>query len=248
MTVMRGSESFLNKPADELQEFLLKIARADAAPAEARERAVRTMAAAALGVGAVSSAALGSQSVVLKSTSWLVLKWLTIGASSGFLALGVAQGIQELTTKPEAVASTPRAISFEPSLPAPSAATNRPIALEPVAIVPLAKAEFAPNPGSASAPAEAMSAPVPEPASSPRASNAPSVGVFPPPNTRVSLTHELTLIEDTRGALKRGAIPTALKLLDQYRVEFPHGSMESQADALRVQALAEESVAKDQKP
>jgi len=247
MTVMRGAESFLNKPADELREFLLKIARTDAAPAEARERAVRTIAAAALGVGAVSSsAALGSQSALLKSTSWLVLKWLTIGASSGFLALGVAQGIQELT-KPGAVASVPRTISLEPSLPRLSAPTNAPLTLEPVAV----RVEAKPAPGLPIAAAPTISpvaTPVPEPTSTPRASSESSVGIFPPPNTRISLTHELTLIEETRGALKRGAIPTALKLLDQYRVEFPHGSMESQADALRVQALADESDAKEQKP
>jgi len=248
MTIMRGSENFLNKPADELQEFLLGIARADAAPAGARERSLEKVAAAALGVSVASgTAVLGSQSALLKGTTWLVLKWLTIGASSGLLALGVAQGIQELTTRSAPVASAPQTLSLQPSLPAPTA--TAPLAAEPVP-VPEAEGATARTPPMPTAPAAAASsAPAldPEP-SAPRAPGKPSVGVFPPPNTRSSLTHELTLIEQTRGALKRGAIPTALKLLDQYRVEFPHGSMESQADALRVQALAEESVVKDQKP
>jgi len=71
---------------------------------------------------------------------------------------------------------------------------------------------------------------------------------FPPPNTRRSLTHELTLMEQTRGALKEHALGRALQLLDQYRAEFPHGSLESQADALRVQAVSEVSAAREQKP
>jgi hypothetical protein len=250
MTAMRGSESLLDRPAHELEELLLRVARTDAAPAAARESALRNVAAAALGASALSgTAVLGSRGSLLKGTSWLVTKWLAIGAGTGLLGIGVAQGIQELTAKPGTTAAAPRA--FAQSKPSAEAAPLA-VALAPAVPAPQPETEVVPPKpvfqSAVPAPSAAASASVTEPKGTSRLSSEPSVMAFPPANTKRSLTQELTLLEQTRSALKEHQVSRALQLLDQYRAEFPHSSMESQADALRVEALAEVSASRAQKP
>jgi len=246
MTATPGTDSLLDKPVPELEELLLRIARTDAAPAAARESALRSVAAAALGGSVLTGAAvLGSRGSLAKGTSWLVAKWLAIGAGTGLLGIGIMQGIQELTAKPMPALSEPYTAKGKPSAqPAPLA-----VALAPAVPAPHPEKALPSTPVSQAAqPGPATSAPGAEPPSTSRASSEPSVMAFPPANTKRSLTHELTLLEQTRSALKEHAVSRALQTLDQYRAEFPHGSMESQADALRVEALAEVSAAREQKP
>ena len=248
MTAMPGSESLLDRPADELGELLLRAARTDAAPAAARESALRSVAAAALGASVLSgTAVLGSRGSLAKGTSWLVAKWLAIGAGTGLFGIGVVQGIQELSAKPAPALTEPQTLANGKPLarPAPLA-----VALAPAVVAPEPEPAAKPSTpvSQATQPSPSASALASEPRSTSRASSEPSVMAFPPPNTKRSLTHELTLLEQTRSALKEHAVSHALQMLDQYRAEFPHGSMKSQADALRVQALAEVSAARAQKP
>jgi len=249
MTAMHGSESLLDRPAPELQELLLRIARSDAAPAATREAALRNVAAAVLGASVASgTGALGSRGSQAKGTSWLVAKWLAIGAGTGLLGIGIVQGIQGLTAKPPALAPAVQtfAEAKSPAEPAPLA-----VALAPAVPAPEPAAETTPpKPLIQTAPlvpSPSASAAIAEPKSTSRSSREPSVMAFPPPNTKRSLTYELTLLEQTRSALKERAVSRALQLLAQYRAEFPHGSLESQAAALRVEALAEVSAARQQK-
>ena len=72
MTAIVGSESLLDRPVPEVKELLLQIARTDAAPAAARESALRGVAAAALGASVLSgTAVLGSRGSLAKGTGWL---------------------------------------------------------------------------------------------------------------------------------------------------------------------------------
>lgn len=258
MTAMRGTEHFINRPTHELEEFLLRMARTETAPAEARERTLRSVAAAAAGASMLTgTAALGTRASVLKGTSWLVAKWLAFGAASGLLGVGVVQGIQELTAKPRHP-TTSRMVA-DLKVPTPLASQVVPMLL---AAIPAAQPEAQPSPKPASkvtllAPPPPAAPPLvasasaiaEEPKNTSRASSGPkSVLAFPPANTKSSLTHELTLLEDTRGALKAHEVSRALQLLDQYRAEFPHGSMTAQAIALRVEALSEVSASGEKKP
>ena len=169
-----------------------------------------------------------------------------IGAGTGLLGIGVVQGIQELTAKPTPTLAEPLTLAKSQPLaqPAPLA-----VALAPAVPAPQPEqAESTTTLSQATPPAPSTSAASTEPRSTSRASSEPSVMAFPPANTKRSLTHELTLLEETRSALKEHAVTRALQALDQYRAEFPHGSMRSQADALRVEALAEVSAARERKP
>jgi len=248
MTATVDSESLLDRPAHELEALLLRIARTDVAPAAARESALRSVAAAALGASALSGAAvLGSRASLAKGTSWLVAKWLAIGAGTGLLGIGVVQGIQELSVKPAPALVEPQPLANGNPSPQPVPLA---VALAPAVAAPQAETAAVPSTpvSAATQPGPSASALAPEPRSTSRASSEPSVMAFPPANTKRSLTHELTLLEETRNALNEHAVSRALQALDQYRAEFPHGSMASQADALRVQALAEVSAAHEQKP
>lgn len=247
MTATPGPETWLDKPVHEIEALLLRIARTDAAPVEAREGAMRNVAAAALGASALSStAALGARGSLLKGTSWLAAKWLAIGVGAGLLGIGVAQGIQELTARPAAPVAEPRAVAgARPTQPQALA-----VALESAIPAPQPEAaqQKPPSPSAPPLPSTTAGASASEPKSTSRVSSEPAVMAFPPANTKRSLTHELTLLEQTRSALQQDAVSLALQTLEQYRREFPHGSMQSQADALRVEALSRVSAARERKP
>ncbi|HET7538369.1 MAG TPA: hypothetical protein VFK05_00810 [Polyangiaceae bacterium] len=236
---MRGSEHLLEKPTAELEELLLRAARADVAPAAARERAMQRVASAALGVGLLSgTAALGSRSPLLKGTGWLVAKWLTFGAGSGLLGLGVVQGVQELSAKATASAAKPRAegkLAAQLSPRALPLATSLSPALEASA-EPAAEAADSAAPAPASTPAPALasaSSPLSHEPKSP-ARLADSVD-----SRRSALTRELSLLEQVRSALALHSARSALQTLDVYQAEFPHGSMQVEAAALRIEAVGQ---------
>jgi len=241
---MRGSEIFLDKPAAELEEYLLQIARTDAAPTAARERALRSVASAALGVGALSgaTAALGSRGSLFKGTSWLVAKWLAVGATTGFAGLGAAQGIQELAAKGAARPASPYTAATHANIPAQLAPSESPPPLE---ASPVPETAIEPVPSLSVQAAAPVSAPLAvaaaahEPKSAPQVSSDAAVGAPPLTARRSSLTRELSLLEQARGALTQHSASSALQMLDDYRAEFPHGSMLVEAAALRVEAVGQ---------
>jgi hypothetical protein len=263
---MRGSENLLDKPADELTEFLLRVARTDAAPDAARERALKSVASAALGIGVLSgTAALGSRTTLFKGTSWLVAKWLAAGMTSGLLSIGAVQGIAQLAApssarleaphgpSTRAAASparfTPRAVSLAPAMPAAEPAEPAPAmpAAEPAA----EPAEPGPTPELAPVPAlpsqatasarSAVNAPRATPSHEPRSASPPASVVSsvtaPLASRTSSLTRELSLLEQARTALTNHSPSGALQALAEYRAEFPHGSLQVEAAALRVEAV-----------
>ena len=58
-------------------------------------------------------------------------------------------------------------------------------------------------------------------------------------NERSSLTRELSLLEQARRALVQRAAPRALQALNEYRAQFPSGSLQAEAAALRVEAVGQ---------
>jgi hypothetical protein len=58
-----------------------------------------------------------------------------------------------------------------------------------------------------------------------------------PPYTDESLSHEVAALELAHRALTVHNPDAALRLLDRYRVRFPHGLLSSEENVLRVQAL-----------
>jgi len=251
---MRGSENLLDKPADELTEFLLRVARTDAAPEAARERALKSVASAALGIGVLSgTAALGSRTTLFKGTSWLVAKWLAAGMSSGLLSIGAVQGIAQLASPSSARPELPHTPSTR-AAPSPARVTARAVALAPAMPAPEPAADLHLEPAPELAPVPAL--PTQVTASARSAANAPNKATpvhephnASPPASEVasvtaplasrtsSLTRELSLLEQARTALTNHSPSGALQALAEYRAEFPHGSLQVEAAALRVEAV-----------
>jgi len=248
---MPGSDALLDKPSAELTELLLRVARADAAPREARERALQNVAAAALGLGVLSgTAVLGSRASLLKGKSWLVAKWLAAGMSTGLLGLTVAQGVVQLVAEPAA----PPALSTATSTPA--RANPHSVPLAPESAAPLVVAQLSPATPAAT-PAQSVASSARAPSSAPALAMAPVAPIDREPkspsptssarteatsalaNSKSSLTRELTLLEQARSALAQRAAGGALQALDQYRSEFPRGALQVEAAALRVEAVGQ---------
>ena len=232
---MMGSsmtDAFLDKEPEDLERFLLQMAREEVAPRAARERALVNVASAAVGVGLLSgAAAYGSRTSLAKATGWLVTKWLAVGLGSGLLTIAVGQGVQHL-------ASTPA-----PSeLPAQHAALAKPkvaVRVEPTSAQPITPESDAPV-AEPSAPS-----PVPHAAFAPVAIEAVPVAPAPAtpsasaPRAESTLTRELTVLEQARSALTRHAGEQALQALDDYQAAFPSGAMQIEAAALRVEAVGQ---------
>lgn len=239
MTAMRGPENFLDKPAAELEEYLLEVARSDIAPAEARAHTLQSVASAALGVGVLSGAAvLGSRSSLFKGTSWLVAKWLAFGASTGLVGIGVTQGIQELASKVAPRAAAPYTAATYANMPAQPAAR----VLPPAEIIPPPppepELEAEPDPPLVpTTPSTAFGAAHEPKSAAPASSDAPTAAAST--DRRSSLTRELSLLEQARAALTAHAAGSALQTLNDYRTEFPRGSMQIEAAALRVEAVGQ---------
>lgn len=171
----------------------------------------------------------------------LVSKWVAIGASAGFLALGLVQGIQQLAAKPaprSAARYTAATYANVPAqLTAQSASVPPELAPEPAITAEPSRPMPAPTP--ASTPLAPAAAAAQEPQSAPPAAS--DAGVADPPATdrRSSLTRELSLLEQARSALSQHAAGSALQTLAAYGAEFPHGSMQIEAAALRVEAASQ---------
>ena len=176
----------------------------------------------------------------------LVTKWVAIGASVGLLGIGLLQGIQELAAKAAPSSAARYTAATYANVPAQLAASA------PLEAPPEVLAELAPKPTLAAEPGPplpaptSLSAPTPPSAvaahepkdASPAASDA-GVADPPPTDRRSSLTRELSLLEQVRSALSQHAASRALQTLVAYHAEFPHGAMQVEAAALRVEAAGQ---------
>jgi len=240
---MTGSESVLNKEPEELGRFLLEAARKDCAPRAARERALLSVSSVALSVGIASTAAAyGSPSSLAKASGWLVAKWLLAGLGSGVLTLAVAQGVQQLATgraqpTPSALVNAPRAPGLTAKRKSPSQSSQADIPTPPADALPslIASAPV----GAFSAAAAAVSTRRVAALASPNVAE-PDVSASPSvPAEQSTLTRELSLLEQARSALAQHSASRALQALNDYRAQFPSGSLQAEAAALRVEAVGQ---------
>lgn len=241
---MSGSESILNKEPEELTQLLLEAARQDGAPQAARERALLSVTSVALSVGVASgAAALGAPSSVAKATAWVVAKWLVAGLTSGILTLAVAEKVQQLATRPTASApiavagtsAAARRASHAGNAHAQPSLTPR---VEPPLIPPAAAPELPLVPAlstSAVAAAHDASGASTQARSATHGEAAEPQGKHEPGQ----LTLELSLLEQARSALARHAAAYALQVLNDYGAQFPNGSLQAEAAALRVEAVGQ---------
>lgn len=242
---------FLEKDPDDLEAFLLQVARQDVAPREARERALRNVSAAAAGMAAVSAASSYSAgSLPLKMTGWLAGKWLVVGVAAGLLSVGAAEAVAQLTGEAQSGSAT-RHSGVQARATLDGALSKRlPVdALRPPADAPaqsepelLDSGPIAPR-GTGPLPTpSAVDAPAHEPSTAPTPHWAPSA-TSPPEATSPAgvsaLSRELAFLESARRALSAGAPAAAGAALDHYEAEFPSGSLRVEAAALRIEAIGQ---------
>jgi hypothetical protein len=222
---MTDSPGFLTKTPDELEGFLLELARNERAPTAARERALSRVAGLSTVAGMIASTqASVAASAAPLGASWLAAKWFAIGLCTALGTLAIVDQVQR-PRRPEP--SSQRAPSASAGLPlgsAPLPARPRPLASgEPIAAAP-------PRARSASAPAPDGSEIAVH-----SAREVPSS--FDTPRLE-QLSRELGALKQARSALMGGKAAEAELVLSQYRAEFPIGVLATEAAALEVETAA----------
>jgi hypothetical protein len=226
---MTDSPGFLTKTPDELEGFLLELARNERAPTAAHERALLRVAGLSTVAGVVASTkASVAASAAPLGASWLAAKWLAIGLCTSLGTLAIVDQLQRPRHPEPSSQRAPSPSAGPPIEPAPlPVRRERPTPLasvEPIAAAP-------PRPRSVSAPA---------PDSSPEiavhsAREAPSSFDTPPVE---QLSRELGALKQARSALMAGRAAQAELVLSQYRAEFPGGVLATEAAALEVETAA----------
>ncbi|HTA90028.1 MAG TPA: hypothetical protein VK745_10645 [Polyangiaceae bacterium] len=191
--------------------LLLEASRRERAPAQARARTLEALGVAVAGSAAATSTALAATNAATKGGLTLLLKAAALSLVGGGIIAGVAvvhsAQLRAARSSPVTVDST----AVEPRSVEP------PVEAVPVPVV------DAPSPAPSAAPSEHASRPD-HPAA--RASASAEV-----------LARELKALELVHQALLGHDPNAALRLLDRYQAQFPHGSLASEATVLRAQAL-----------
>ena len=190
--------------------FLLETSRRERAPARARARTLEALGLAVAGSAAATGAAVAATNAATKGGLTLLIKVAALSLVGGGIVAGgvaVVQSARLRAARPSPVAVASAAV--EPRSVAP-----------PAEVVPVVNT---PSPApSAAAPGHAG---LPEHPSA-RASASPEV-----------LARERKALEAVHQALLGRDPDAALRLLDRYRAQFPHGSLSSEATVLCAQAL-----------
>ncbi len=188
--------------------LLLEASRRERAPARARARTLEALGVAVAGSAAATGTAMAATNAATKGGLTVLLKAAALSLVGGGLIAGVAVvHSAQLRARPS-------------PLPVDSAAVEARSVEAPVEAVPVVDA---PSPAPSTAPSEHASRPE-HPAA--RASASAEV-----------LARELNALELVHQALLGHDASAALRLLDRYQAQFPHGSLASEATVLRAQAL-----------
>ncbi|MBN9161352.1 MAG: hypothetical protein BGO98_14950 [Myxococcales bacterium 68-20] len=221
-----------------LRHTLVKAGREERAPDALRSRLLEIAAASSVTTAAAASSAAqppanGGAVTAAKMTA----SWKMLGAVVALGALAatsiVVRTVTETPPPPEPVATAPQSVSAGPPVIEPTT----PPEPEPA---PIAKVEALPSPPrpTPSAKAEAVRAPVVAAA----APAAPSAREEPPstspPLNATRLGDEMKRVEAIRSAASAGRPGEALRLLEEYRTEFPSGVLSEETEVLRVESLA----------
>lgn len=220
---MTDSQRFLNRTPDELEDFLLGLARHDRAPAAARARALSRVTAlsAMAGVAASTKTSLAA-GVGQAGSSWLAAKWFAIGLIS---ALGTLTAVDQVQRSGSATPASP-----PQPVPLGSAQQQAPQAPGPVG--PMVSAE-----PSAAAPHPALPAALPAPSRDVELDGATTheaSGSFEAPRME-QLSREVAVLKQARSALASGDVTQAQLALNRYRSEFPVGVLAMEAAALQIE-------------
>jgi hypothetical protein len=187
---------------------LLEASRSERAPPYARARTLKVLALAGVLTSATTTTtAAATTAVAAKSAPPLLIKILAFSLFGGIVAGGVVVGLS-------------RHVGTRSSRAGAVTAPPTPIVSEPPsAILPTESAspDIPPVPIGAQA----------------RAGQPPAQG----PDTDESLSREVAALELAHRALNVHNPDAALRLLDRYRIRFPHGLLSSEESVLRVRAL-----------
>ena len=189
---------------------LLETSRRERPPARARARTLEALGLAVVGSAAATGTAMAATSAATKGGLTLLIKIAALSLVGGAI---VAGGV--------AVVHAAHLRAARPSPLAVASAAVEPRSVEPPAgVVPLidppSPAPSAAAPGNVSRPEH------------PAARGSASTEVLARELKALELIHEALLGRDPEAALR---------LLDRYQAQFPHGSLASEATVLRVQAL-----------
>lgn len=206
-----------------LEGALLRAVRREAPPARAHERMLSTLGIAAT-VATATTAKVAAAAAVANAkpaataiTAAFVAKWAIVGSVGALVAVGVAREVPVLFSQSPHSAAAPSANSTR-SLSGPTKAIrtgeNGTVG-EPTTV---ATSETAPNDARSQSRA-------PKPTSS----------VRPPAGS--DLVAEVSAIDEARTAAAAHDPARTLVLLDAYRRQFPNGSLQPEAQLLRIEAL-----------
>jgi hypothetical protein len=181
----------------------------------------------ALALGVTASVALTAPATAMAAPSLALMtaKWVAVGTLAGVTLAG---GVNVLTTHVDAPSPAPLAATLRPST-APSSRGAAPPAI-PVPAVPEPAADVSPRVGARSP----VSAPAPTIALPPAEAGRHSTGMLP---ERPGLAGEVANIDAARRALAAGDAQTALQQLGQYYGRARTGTLDREAQLLRIDAL-----------
>jgi len=186
----------------------------------------------AAAAGALPASGLASQSLAL-----LGAKWVAVGALGGIALGGGASVVENLVSKREVVVTSAALSTTSALAPArPSAPPVRPIAAEKEPPRPEARdvTKLALEPAAPGAVRRSKEAALD--AARERPPSAPASAALPPAQ---SLSREIAMIDGARRALASGDSRAALRKLDDYAAVVRTGTLDREADVLRIDALTQ---------
>jgi hypothetical protein len=182
----------------------------------------------ALALGVTASVALTAPAtaMVAPSLALMAAKWVAVGTLAGITLAG---GVNVIATRVVASSPAPSAAPLRPST-APSTRVAAPPVVREPAVVPEPAADVSPRAGARSP----VSAPAPNIALPPANAERHSTAMLP---ERPGLAGEVANIDAARRALAAGDAGTALQQLEQYYGRARTGTLDREAQLLRIDAL-----------
>ena len=194
---------------------VLASARGVVAPTRIRERLLGLAAATAVATTTAVATGASATTVAVKGSSLLgamsVAKWVSVVVVAGVATTGTAAYLAQRRTEPAAAEHAPRGAAGKPmeAHAVPASAGDR----TPVAAAPAASTVATPAWSAGSGP------------------------IRPPPSasTHTALLEELAILDDARAALNSGDTEHAIRQLDRHDLEYEHGQLAPDAQALRIE-------------
>lgn len=232
---MTARDPLLDLEPSEIGRLLIRRARTERAPAEARQRALSKVSGIVAGAAAASGVSAQASALAAKSMPWLFAKSLVVGMGTSALLLATTQAL-----RPQAgpvVRTSPMLITSARAVPAPAVIGRPETSAAPVELSSLATAKS----GAQTRNEQRSQRPLARNISAPRVADQLSPIAEPMTNelnpAAAELTREVTALQDARSSLARDDAGSALRQLSDYDRDFPAGALRIEAAALRIEAL-----------